>query len=93
MELEIHKMLCAATNNVNEHTADMLTINHESVPVTYEKGNYGWFVYVPATHDEMPEECPEELSAILKFAREQGCCWIMFDRDCDPLPGFPEFDW
>ena len=47
---------------------------------------HGWFVYV---HDDQPEDCSDELWAILQHAKKHGCAYVLFDADApedDELP-------
>jgi hypothetical protein len=94
---EIGKYLRASTGNISYETQllfeeypNLDSTEAPTVPVTYEKGMYGWFVHVPDDNDGIK---PQELCAILNFARIKGCSWIEFDCDNDPLEGFPVFDW
>ncbi len=70
-------------------------------------GECGWLMWTgrtPGSHDEPAflqrvykglngAEALSALSDILKAAREQGCSYVMFDRDGDKLEQFPTFNW
>lgn len=62
--------------------------------------SYGWWVWVPEADDlEMYSLWYTEYGlstaflAVLRYARENGCDWINFDRDADPCPDLETFDW
>lgn len=90
-------MLEASTGNVSEETIKLLEREVatygkmvDSVPVTFEKGKYGFFIHVP---EEMPEGCPSDLEQLLCHAKAMRCDWLMLDCDAEPLAGFPTFEW
>lgn len=64
-------------------------------PVAMYEG-YGLFLYL----DE-PSDCtdadpvPDCLMAIANWLKAQGFrdCWVRLDRDADPVPGLPYYDW
>lgn len=85
----IVKMLELSTAHVTGDTAQSLNAGHF---LAYQKGEYGWFVPVLA-FDLLTEPCPIELAWCFNLATERGCDWIMFDRDCDMVPGLPVFEW
>ena len=65
----------------------------------YPKGEYGWFIYVghfDSYHAERFDgetNIPGELQVVMRFAQEQGCDWLCFDRDADEIDGLVVFDW
>lgn len=97
--MEIHRMLVISTSHVSRETARLIDHHVEQgvssaslgIPVTFGKGDYGWFVNVP--EGELDWQCPSDLKDVLTFARCHKCEWIMFDRDADVLPYPPAFDW
>jgi hypothetical protein len=61
---------------------------------------YGYFVHVAL--DETAEEHDSDAReagmsdgffALMKYARQHGCCWINLDRDADQIDGLPTFNW
>lgn len=84
--LETTKMLVLSTTHLKEKTCNgfLPTYVH-----AYEKADYGWFVYV----EPAPDGLPDSLTTCLQFAHEQGCEWIMFDRDADPISELPVYSW
>ena len=90
--LEIARMLVLSTSHLSETTCNVWL--HSCPWSAFEKGGYGWFVYVcdDLAICEAPG-VPLELRSALHVARLAGCQWIMFDRDGDTVPALPEFDW
>lgn len=62
----------------------------EETPVSCYPNEYGAFVYV---RSEVPDDTPDDLAVVLRFAIDEGFAWIKFDRDADFVPGLPDFDW
>ena len=84
----IEPMLVLSTGNLTSDTCNrwMKSADH----AVFEKGEYGWFVYVTE-----PGDCdtPPDLADCMAFARRRRCVWIMFDRDAPAPPGLPNYDW
>lgn len=88
-EPEIERLLVLSTTHITEHTCNTcLRAQNDSTPV-YEKGGYGWFVYVDAWFPDTPED----LNRTMTFAREKGCEWVMFDSDGPTIEQLPSYDW
>lgn len=67
--------------------------------IIYSKGNHGWLVPIIA-EDLKPDErfnheseTPEDLAAVLRYAMEKGCTWVMFDKDAEDVEYLPTFEW
>lgn len=83
----IEPMLVLSTGNLTFETC-----NHwmkQSDHAVFEKGEYGWFVYVGEPGDDIPAD----LHACMMFARRLRCCWILFDRDAPMSADLPAYDW
>lgn len=94
---EIHKMLVMSTAHVSEETAKLIDEaydrKHAWAPA-FARAE-GWLFYVG---DENPVvkhglDYPEEFAALFSFAMEQGCTWLMLDRDGDTVDNLPTFEW
>jgi len=89
--IETHKMLALSTGHVTPETRDAL---NDGAHCAYQKGDWGWFVPVfDPDDDDRDGGAPDDLVAICRYAREQGCSWLMFDCDADPIPGLATYDW
>ena len=54
----------------------------------------GFVVYAdPEKLIEEDSSIPADLLKTMRFARDQGCEWIMFDRDEGPIGELPLYDW
>ena len=85
MEIETHKMLALSTAHVpGEAEVDAMKMN----VVVYDKPAYGWFI--PIVEQSKP---PEWLMPLWRFAKDQGCTWLMLDRDAERIEGLPFWEW
>jgi hypothetical protein len=84
----IEPTLVLSTANITEKTCNEYL--WQAPFATYEKGEYGWWVYVP---EDGPENLPADLVPCFELARQHNCCWIMFDCDAPEDSSLPLFDW
>lgn len=93
-------MLEMSTAHLTRETAEMIQARFDhghaeegdGLPVIYQKEEYGYFVPV-LDAGLTPATCPADLLAILDLARENGCGYVMLDRDCDEVEGLPVHEW
>lgn len=91
--METHNLLILSTSHVTAATAMRLTDGPVSDwPVSGAPyGPYGWFCYA---HDEDVEgNIPVEMMNVFRFARVNGCGYVLFDRDADVIDELPTWDW
>lgn len=89
--MTIETMLVISTGHVTLKTAKMLDSNPNIWPVKgYRHGEYGWLFPVPP---EIEEHIPLDLYRVLSAAKEQGCVWLLMDRDAEALDDLKVFDW
>ncbi|HWV60502.1 MAG TPA: hypothetical protein VN034_07610 [Sphingopyxis sp.] len=83
----IEPMLVLSTGNLTFETCNrwMKKADH----AVFEKGEYGWFVYVGEPGDKLPAD----LLDCIALARQRHCCWVMFDRDAPASAELPIYDW
>jgi len=77
--------------HLDEKTAAALMSEGIDGTISYPKVPYGVFLHVSHVKeaaDEAPQ-LPPALAACLKYAREQGAHWIMFDVDADLVDALP----
>jgi len=87
------KILEVSTAHISEATANLVQCQLASV-ISFEKGDYGWLVYVPSEPGREAEEgFPPDLRTCMEFARSLDCDWIMFDRDGVVIEALPDYDW
>lgn len=84
----IEPMLVLSTGNLTFDTCNrwMKAADH----AVFEKGEYGWFVYVT---EPCNDDVPTDLAACFALARRCNCPWIMFDRDAPAAAELPSYDW
>ena len=91
----VRRILDISTAHVSGRTAELIRCERlHAFAVIFEKGDYGWLVYVPSEPgNEDHPDFPADLKAVMVFARKLDCDWIMFDRDGVILDELPAFDW
>ena len=93
MNIEISKMITLHPAHLSGQTYHLLRCDAVMGVITYQKNEthgpeeYGVFVYIQG--DWADHEVPEDLRACIELAREDGCDWIMFDYDAEPVEGLP----
>ena len=93
---EIHRFVVISTGHLTEGTARFLdTTPAKNWP--YAGGpyaDYGWFFYA---HDENLNTgsgaIPDDLFAVMTWARKQVCHYLLLDCDGDAVDDLPQFDW
>ena len=88
--VEVQLMLTLSTAHLREATCNQWLRDH--CVAACEKTDVGWFVYV-CDDPGQGVRPPNELTAVMDYARSVGCNWIMFDCDGPVQPGLVEFDW
>lgn len=103
-EPEICAMLTISTAHITESTASALqgiTHRHPAYskeamawPTVYEKGEYGYFLYVPDDLYERENDIPKDLYDCCCYAAANGCEWLVVDRDGKTMTGvLPVYEW
>lgn len=77
-------MLALSTAHLSQATLEKGTDAFQRLSA-FEKGEYGWFVYVPEPQllEELVEGLTDDIATCIRFAAAQDMQWIMFDRDVD----------
>jgi len=83
------RMLVLSTAHITQATCNEW-LAQATIPA-WPKGEYGWFVYAT----EEIGDAPTDMEAVIHYAREANCDWIMLDRDAATIddPRIPTFDW
>lgn len=89
--MKTFKVLEASVVNILPSTMDL--IEDSSLGVTSMAGPYGAFLAV-LDDQKLERQLIHEvdLYPILDMAREQGCYWVYFYRDAEPLDGIDQFE-
>jgi hypothetical protein len=98
-KLEFQKMQVASTAHVSKETADLLPRGHSDMESEDDIPSWGptfareegWLFYVGSLSHF--EEAPKELFEVVLLAHQQGCQWLMLDRDGETVDNLPTFDW
>lgn len=96
-KLEIQSMLVLATSHVTDSTRRALERAPDedgfaiTSPFSVMKWPYGWLVWVDV--DAADDERFPEMLAIMRLARDNGCQWIRFDCDVEPIAELPTHEW
>lgn len=101
-QLEISKMLTLSTAHLTEKTAKALEEAAEELPpyctinwapsFTREEG-YIWHVGDENPVVQAGRDFPDEFAALFSLALENGCDWLMLDRDADTADNLPTYEW
>jgi hypothetical protein len=88
--MTIRKFLEVSTGNITPNT--MEKIESRGLKVSTMSGPYGAFVYVLDDAELERQLITEaDLLPVLAEARKNGCDWIYFDPDRDPLEGLKDY--
>lgn len=83
----ILRVLDISTAHISPGTMNMLdTLPYEEWPVAGGAIDCGYFFYA---HDENDGSIPEDLWAVIGYARRHGCSHVRLDRDADVAPDLP----
>lgn len=92
--LEFRRLIVISTGHLTEATARLLDVMpcRQWPCLGGRYGEYGWFVYA---HDENSgaDSVPEDLFAVMLWARKQGCDHVLFDCDGSIMDELAHFDW
>ena len=95
--MEIYRVLALSTGHVSQETAQLMGQGAISKVIIYNKGDFGWFVHIPDKGMDFKEledsECPADLYRCMKYARDNNCDWLMFDRDVEANEDLPVYNW
>lgn len=91
------RCLTLSISHIRPSTGALLDEWAERVPDDRPLGigdtGFGWFVRTSAVECSVVDPMPDELAAVLGFARRQGCRYLLIDRDGDELAELDCFDW
>jgi hypothetical protein len=93
-ELEVDRMVTLSTCHIKESTAEMMN-DYKDITV-YEKSEYGWFMYLNQSalgEDELSKEIPDDLAAVIRFAKDNNFTILCLDRDGGTVNRLPVYLW
>ena len=101
---EICAMVTISTAHITEVTANVLhgiTHRHPAYskeamawPTAYEKGGYGYFLFIPDDLYDREDTMPDDLFACCCYAAARECTWLVLDRDGPIMRNdLPTYEW
>jgi hypothetical protein len=90
-DLEIEKLIALSSAHVDRVTMEMIA-EHDAGVIAYPN-EYGAFLWIGELFVLDPEKTPEDLAAVIEFARRQDCDWIKLDRDGQVSDELKTYDW
>lgn len=88
--MEIDRRLTLSTAHICQDTAEKMG-NHLLDLTIYEKGKYGWIIYVDP--EIAGKKIPQDLSSVLKTAEKARCIWLCLDCDGEKIKNLPTYEW
>ena len=91
----IRKVLDLSTGHLPEATANAIDAGTFPKPTMMES-EYGWLFSVPELADfpELVDGLPcKAFKAVMRYAAQNDCTAVLFDRDGETLDGLELFDW
>jgi len=95
--LEIGNYLALSSSHISWRTTlkidGWLTLDPSDRPVSIADTHYGWFICARPSSFGEHLEIPDDLFNALTFARNQGCDYLILDRDASATDRLPCFEW
>lgn len=85
--VEIRQVLVLSLSHITEST--WLHFKAWPLIANYEDGCYFYVGETP----EQNTEAPDDLKAVLLFAKQHGCTEVKLDKDAQIISELPWFDW
>ena len=91
----ISRVLTISTAHIDGETADGLDDKDSDTYglSVYEKGDYGWWIYIPESWKKPKTGFPQGLAACIDLAVRNDCNWLCLDQDAEEVEGLPVYDW
>lgn len=90
--LEISKVLTVSTSHITDYAYERL-ISDDCPLAVYKKGNCGLFVYLPEELDGYFQTVPASVTAVMTYAKANGCSMVCFDSDGPVMSKLPVYEW
>lgn len=95
MPLEVRRVVVVSTAHLTEASARLL----ETLPVRQwpcaggPYSDFGWFLYAHEENGVGKELIPDDIFAVMTWARKEGFDYLLVDRDGDEVKGLPVHAW
>lgn len=94
--MDITRCLTISTAHISSDTARKLSIEPDTNMLglsVYEKGEYGWWIYVGDNSAITSKDLPLDLLACICEAFTNYCQWLCLDCDGEELESLPIYEW
>jgi hypothetical protein len=97
--MRVRRFLDLSTAHLDEESRDWLELRlggngMPNEPVFNDAATeVGWWMWVPSEEKYERDDTPGALRRLFLHALALGCDYILFDRDAEPSPALPTFDW
>ncbi|MGX7743949.1 DUF5983 family protein [Rhodopseudomonas parapalustris] len=94
--LDTRRFVIVSTSHVTAATASLLDNTPNSLwpCVGGRYADYGWFVYAHEENTDVGADViPDDLFAVMTWARGEGFDYILLDHDGDPIEGMTTYEW
>ena len=95
--MEFGRYLVLSTSHVCLRTAERLdawaALDRSLRPLAVASTHEGWFVASREIPEPYRQKVPQELLGAMRFARDLGCSYLLFDCDADTVDALPVFPW
>lgn len=82
-----------STAHITPATAKLLD-EHQIYILSYFTREEGYFISTMYVDPDGLDDCPDDLKQCIRYAQENDCTWLFFDRDVDPMPeDLPVYNW
>lgn len=89
--VELAQMLILSTAHLTPQvSAELMDKQYEPSLIVYEKGDYGFLIFVP---EFIAEEWPACLHEVLKLAQRVNAQWVMLDGDGPIHSALRQYEW
>ncbi|MCR9254745.1 MAG: hypothetical protein NXI16_01465 [Alphaproteobacteria bacterium] len=92
---KLRPFLDCSTSHISPDTADALEQEANGIEATMNAspvmaGPHGYFVHVSGLSFT---PTPDDLKAVLDFAKAQGADYVLFDSEAPEIEGLPTYEW
>lgn len=95
--LEIGRHLTLSTRHLPWTTTleidKWIELDPSDRPIAVADTHYGWFVATKVLAHDSSSTVPDDLLVVLRFAQDNGCNYVLFDRDGPFVDGLRVYEW
>lgn len=93
MPLEISNIPVISISHITQEVSEALSTSPDDMWTLSASYPYGFFLYMQEDIDSLPEDTPQCLIDLYRWAQEQHFSWIRLDQDADVVQELPVYDW